>query len=429
MPFNRRLVRNTRGATLALIALSMIVVLAMAALAIDLGMLIKTRAEAQRTADAAALAGVSAFQFGPLAAAQVQPAIAQALRLAANNYVDGRYVDTTGQTQQVIGQSTWAFTAEATVEVRPDIPLVRVTIQRPNVGTWFAEVLNIQLVPVLGRAAAVASAAGAVQCLKPFAIPDRWDERTAARPGGPYFETGDSNSNRIWDTNETWAFDPPGSPFPGNDYYEPYNPNIVSATQNGFGSAWRDGSGIISDYGRQLMIKAQRPTDNLGPGFFYPFQIDGTAGGGANVYENDIINCNPLTVTLGQPYPIEPGNMVGKTRTGVDALIAQDPGAYWQPSGQGGQVAGSNQGSNWTNSKRVILVALFDPHQIINIHDGGAATITFNNFAVVFLEGFGPATGSPPNPPVIARFLWFGSGVGGGGPTTGPLTRILQLVE
>jgi hypothetical protein len=405
----------------------MIVVLAMAALAIDLGMLIKTRAEAQRTADAAALAGVSAFQFGPLAAAQVQPAITQALRLAANNYVDGSYVDTTGQTQQVIGQSTWAYTSEATVEVRPDIPLVRVTIRRPNVGTWFAEVLNIQLVPVLGRAAAVASASGAVQCLKPFAIPDRWDERSTMRSGGPYFETGDTDGDRVWDSNENWAFDPPSSPYAGTDYYEAYDPNVVSATQNGFGSAWRDGGGITSDYGRQLIIKAQRPTDNLGPGFFYPFQIDGTAGGGANVYENDIINCNPLTVTLGQPYPIEAGNMVGKTNTGINELMALDPGAQWDAGT--GQVIGSNQGSGWGSSKRVITVALFDPHQIIDIHDGGHTEITFNNFAVIFLEGFGPTTTNPPNPPVIARFLWFGSGVGGGGPTTGPLTRILQLVE
>ena len=52
---------NERGATLAIIAVSMFLFLGLAALAVDLGLIKATGAPAQRAADAAALAGASAF--------------------------------------------------------------------------------------------------------------------------------------------------------------------------------------------------------------------------------------------------------------------------------------------------------------------------------------------------------------------------------
>lgn len=427
MPTHRRLIRNTRGATLALIALSMMVVLAIAALAIDLGMLIKTRAEAQRTADGAALGGASAFLVGPAVSA-VDSAIARALEVSANNTVDGQYVDTTGQTRQVIGGSTWAYTTEATVEVVPNDVLVRVTINRPNVGTWFAEVLGIQLVPVLGRAAAVAAATGAARCVKPFAVPDIWDENSAMRAGGPYFETGDTDSDLEWDGNEHWVFDDATSPYNGTDYYEVYDPNVASGTQTGYGSTYRNGngSGVVDDYGRAMVIKAQSPSGALGPGFFFPWRLPGLQG--ASDYFDAIVGCPvPGASVLGVPYDVETGNMVGPTHQAIDSLISTDLNAQWDPVA--GQVTGVNQtlyGTDWRNSPRVIKVGLMDPHQVIDIHDGGHTEVAFNNFALLFLEGF---QGSGNQAPLIARFLWFVSGTGnpGGGPSS--LTRVLQLVE
>jgi len=427
MSSNRSLIRNTRGATLALIAVSMIVVLAMAALAVDLGMLIKTRAEAQRTADAAALAGASAFLSGP-AVANVQPAIDRALEVAANNYVDANYVDTTGQTQQVSGGSTWAYTNEATVEVVPNDVLVRVTIRRPNVGTWFAEVLGIQLVPVLGRAAAVAAETGSARCVKPFAVPDIWQENSAMRSRGPYFETGDTDGDKEWDWTEHWVFDDATSPYNGTDYYEAYDPNVASGTQTGYGSPWRNGNGssVVDDYGRLLVIKAQSPSGALGPGFFYPWRLPGLQG--ASDYFDAIVGCPvPGAVSVNVPYDVETGNMVGPTHQAIDSLISTDPYAQWDP--MAGQVTGWNQGlygTDWRNSPRVIKVGLMDPHEVINIHDGGHTQVTFNNFALLFLEGF---QGGGNQAPLVARFLWFVSGTGNPGTSPGSLVRTLQLVE
>ncbi|NNG16478.1 MAG: hypothetical protein HKM89_08355 [Gemmatimonadales bacterium] len=119
--------------------------------------------------------------------------------------------------------------------------------------------------------------------------------------------------------------------------------------------------------------------------------------------------------------------MVGPTRHAIDSLISTDPNAQWD--GVAGQVTGhdvSAYGTDWRNSPRVIKVAMMDPHEVIDIHDGGHTNVTFNNFALLFLEGF---QGNGNQAPLGARFLWFVSGTGnpGGGPSS--LTRTLQLVE
>jgi hypothetical protein len=56
---------NERGATIIVVALSMLALLSMMALAVDVGMLLTARAEAQRAADSAALAGAGALIFEP----------------------------------------------------------------------------------------------------------------------------------------------------------------------------------------------------------------------------------------------------------------------------------------------------------------------------------------------------------------------------
>ena len=58
-------VRNDRGATIVLVALMLAALLGIAALAIDVGMLYNARAEAQRAADAAALAGAGSLLAVP----------------------------------------------------------------------------------------------------------------------------------------------------------------------------------------------------------------------------------------------------------------------------------------------------------------------------------------------------------------------------
>jgi putative Flp pilus-assembly TadE/G-like protein len=398
----KRVMRDRRGATLALVAVALVGLLGMGALTIDVGMLYDARAQAQRAADAAALAGASAFRDFARADAS-GPANTRALDLATRNSINGTLIPAT----------------DVTVEVIPDQDKVRVTVRRANIGLWLARVLGQNFGAVSARAAAAAAPAGGAWCVKPFAIPDIWDERNTD-PG----RTGqDRNANRQWDANEGWNYEPGQG-----DSYVPGDPADPSVG-TGYGSAFRNGHGDgYNDYGRQLTIKSQDPQTAITSGFFYPFRLGNSTG--AQDYRDNISRCSPDRVDVGTPYSVENGNMVGPTRQGIDDLLSQDPGARWNPTGGPdgrGAVEGSSY-SDWRSSPRVVAVPLFDPSQIVGLQSGGNLQLTFNNIGLFFIEGF---AGSGAQAPVQGRFLYYanGTGVGPGGATTGSLVRVLRLVE
>ncbi len=62
----RRRAVSDRGGVLMVVAISLAVILSMGALAVDLSALFKMHGEAQRAADAAALAGASAYLDQPI---------------------------------------------------------------------------------------------------------------------------------------------------------------------------------------------------------------------------------------------------------------------------------------------------------------------------------------------------------------------------
>jgi hypothetical protein len=382
-------------------------VLAALALAIDLGMLFTARAEAQRAADAAALAAASAFQeFDPALA--VAPARARAFEYAEKNHIRGALITA----------------PEVTVQVETDKRLVRVWVRRDSLPTWFARLVGVPFAPV-GAMAAQASEGGSAKCLKPFALPDIW-----------YDADNDANGNRLWDQGEGWSFDQSQG-----DRYLPYTGPDGSPDETGYGSAWRDSydpSGVKGDYGREIQLKYTDPNSDfvLAPSMFLPWRLptdsdqpECTFGGGsgdtgAAVYRRNICSCNASSVQLGTPYDIEPGNMLGPTAQGVKELIDEDPGARWSPSANSGQGAVENSawGDNWLSSPRVVRVAMFDPTQVIT---SGMQSITFNNFGLFFIE-----QQLSSKDPVVGRFLYYVDGDGQGpGPTKGSLVLVLRLVE
>lgn len=393
--------RDERGGTLALVAVTMVVLLGMAALAVDLSMGYATRAEAQRVADAAALAGGSAFMDFPQGIAS-QPALERAYEYAVNQSLRGEPVDS----------------SEVTVQIDVNERLVRVWIQRLGVPTWFARVIGFDDIDIAAVAAAKAMLAGKARCLKPIALPDLWHDAD-----------DDTNGNRVWDPGEEWEW---GSH--PDDRYQRFNGegSADAATATGYGSAWRDGT---KDYGRPVQIKGADPRSeyNMTPGLFYPWRLpvdenmadcDRGGGGldaGGSVYRKNICECNNSPVELFTPYELEPGNMIGPTYQGIDELIDEDPGASWDPTANGnrGGIVGSAFGPGLA-SPRVIKVALFDRSQVTQ---SGMQTIEFNNFALMFLEDQ-----QSPQAPVNARFLYYASG-DGSGPDTGSLVLYLRLVE
>ncbi|MGD8318837.1 MAG: Tad domain-containing protein, partial [Gemmatimonadota bacterium] len=230
---------------MALVAVSLVPLMALLALGIDMGMLFDAHREAQRAADSAALAGASAFLDFPALEAP-KPARERAVEYAVRNWIRNKQIEA----------------SEVTVAVNVDSATVTVGIRRDGVSTWFARLLGETEVPIGAQATAQASDAGTAQCLKPFAVPDMWDE-----------SNDDTNHNRVWDDNEKWNFDP------GQDRYERYDGDVGSGSETGYGSDWRNffsdanGNRFQRDYGRRIKIKVTDPKDSFVPSFFYPWVV------------------------------------------------------------------------------------------------------------------------------------------------------------
>jgi hypothetical protein len=154
-----RVLGNRSGATLPLVTLLLVALLGFAALAIDVGLLVDTRAETQRAADAAALAGASALlEYRALPQATREDyARERALAIAALNTVRGSAPEE----------------AEVGVSFPEDPPRVAVTITRDDIPPLFAGVLGFQELRVSATSHAMVFQGGTATCLKPFAVPDR----------------------------------------------------------------------------------------------------------------------------------------------------------------------------------------------------------------------------------------------------------------
>jgi hypothetical protein len=173
--------RGERGATLALVAVLLLALLAVAALAIDLGMLYVARNEAQRAADAAALAGAFVFinegctSTGGCVAggSQETPARQQAEAVAAKNYIIGQAV--------VVEDSDITFGYPNAEEPQITVAVQRSSARSDAIPTIFAKVFGANTVDVSVTATAEAynpsggggnSATVAENCVAPFLVPN-----------------------------------------------------------------------------------------------------------------------------------------------------------------------------------------------------------------------------------------------------------------
>jgi hypothetical protein len=393
----------------------MVAMLAMGALAVDLGLGFAARAAAQRAADSAALAGASAFiDFDYTDPDAVTTADARAYEFALENDVLRRSIDS----------------SQVSVWVIPDSQKVRVRVAAEDLPTFFARVMNIFSMDVAAMAAAVASEGGSSdKCVLPFAMPDLWDD----------FDDDDDPENNIPNDPEWWEFDP-------GDEYEPYqgpcpltSPNCDNGT--GLGSNLRDDGTYDDDIGRRIWIKsAPRGQQGdgsggddgwgaggldvmIGPGNFLIWSMPDPANDcnprtGASWVSHNITECNACPIGVGQDFPTQPGN-ISSIKDELNELMAMDPDAEWDQDSK--SVINSNA-TNWEDSPRVRIVPLWSP---ADYGLQGRSTFQFNNLAKIFIEGGGT---NPPDFAIYARFLGMVD-EGGGGTETGSLIKYLRLVE
>jgi len=171
------------GQTLALVALFLVVLLAAAALAIDLTTLYVARGEMQRAADAAALAGAKAFVMSGVTTSVVGDGSNGHLRTLAQNIANSTINSLLAQDKvggvapSLVGTPTFDF------DTHQGDPRITVTLQRTDVPTFFARVFGQRLATVNATATAEAynsSNAGAgsnmppvgPSCVKPWLVPN-----------------------------------------------------------------------------------------------------------------------------------------------------------------------------------------------------------------------------------------------------------------
>lgn len=355
---------NERGSVMIMVAVCLLAIIAIAGVAIDSAVMVTTRTQLQSAADAAALAGASGLLEG-----DEDTATARAISYASFN---GAMLES-GKAPVVITEDDVTF---------PEADICRVVTHRTEatgdpLRVFFRRVVD----PVLGNRADVTAVAAAQafdicssRCLKPWCIPDRW---------------GDTNGNGQYDAGE------------------PYDPIGTGYT-------------APNDVGLQVTLKVGNPQDTLVPSCYFavcfpPIGSDqGDPQTGSDWYRQWIAECCPYLIELGDRLLLQPGNMVGPTRQGVQDLIAQDPGATWDSSTQ------TVVGSAFGRSPRIALVPMFDPTLPPN---PGRQEVTVSKVGAFFIEDNNQGD-------IIGRFMETSStgapcegGLGGG------LVKGIALIE
>ena len=166
-----RIIRDESGMTYVFIGMGMAAFLSATMLAIDVGMLMTARNQAQNAADAGALAGATALIYDDYANRTASgPAITNAVNAAVQNQVMAKNVSVVPTDVEFLNGPSGAPNR------------VRVTVRRSAsrgnpVSTQIARYFGVVSSDIGAVATAEASTANAMTCVKPFTIPDRWIEK------------------------------------------------------------------------------------------------------------------------------------------------------------------------------------------------------------------------------------------------------------
>lgn len=379
--FRRRIrnhVRDERGVTLVFVAVSLSVLLGMAALAVDTGLLLTARTESQRVVDAAALAGAGSLILAP---GNEDLARQSAIDFAARN--------------DVRGDAAVVLPGDVDVDLVNDVVRVRHfrTADRSSaIQTFFASLFGVDETGVATVGAAQAFPGENVYCPLPITLADRW----------------------INSGSEEW--DPDGE---GDLYYPPGEEGSVSYTEDDIGLLFnlfpsQGSSGGNDDGGR------------FTPSWYYTWLPNGFSG--TQEIRDRIVGClDDDPIALEQWLYDESGNKQA-VETAFEDLIAAYPDEHFEEGPDGCNCVKNSVGERVEGSMRYRPIPVFDPYTFSK--QGSGPHFQVMNFAGVWIDHVDP--GPPGKRNVWARFMGFtgvayeGSGVGGG---PGSMIKVLKLVE
>jgi Putative Flp pilus-assembly TadE/G-like len=391
--------RDERGAVLVHVTVAIVGLLGFAALVIDYGVMWSSRRQAQNAADAAAMAGAISLAYDD--PDDFDRARESAVKTGTENAVFGLSPD-------IDPDADISFPT-----CPPGAPGVPDTCVRANVyrnedkdplPTFFARLFGRSEQGVKATATAQLLTGNASDCIRPWAVMDKWEEHVECANWQGNSCAGWAANNDPWTTEDyfdKYLLNGQGgldtsipSPTPGPDVYIPPSENSPGT---GFQPFLSDGVTPGPDYGRYLTLKLGSGNDGrISSGWFKALDLPCTAPGcptnsGAQKYGWAITNCVGSVLGIGSTIPIETGNMTGQTGhntyesvgNGPLALAEIDPDAYWDPTTK--TVKGScapgicEDGLYYTQSPRIVPVPLgnIDAYLAANpTGSGGSVTIT-----------------------------------------------------
>jgi putative Flp pilus-assembly TadE/G-like protein len=362
---------DDRGAVLIHVALGVLVLAAFTTFVADYGLLWVSRRQAQNSADAGALAGAIAFAFD-------EP---------------GNYFDT-GMAKQsarnaALTNTVWGLSPSVNITTDITFPVVpqaecdpdndgfsncvRVEVFRNStrlnpLPMLFGNLLGMTSQNIRASAVAMVLAANEAECMKPWAVADKW-----AEPDG------------TWDPTDT--FDPAS----GDNYrYQgelgPHDP----------GTGFKVPPAIPNDYGTMLTLKPGNPGDTINPGWFQGLDLSPAADStcineGADCYESAILGCAGGTWKIGDFPPKQTGNMMGPTIHGTQDLINLDPSAQWDATNK--RIVNSCVGPPYTcttpgykTTPRIVAIPVFDLELYLATGGPGNGTVKIVNILGFFVD-------------------------------------------
>jgi Flp pilus assembly protein TadG len=315
----KHLRRDERGMSFVFVGLGFMAFFAATTLAVDVGMFMTARTQAQTAADAGALAGATALAFDDFDdRSSGGPAVQGAVNTALANTVMSDAVSVnTGDVTFPVGPGG--------VANRVRVNVYRTTERENAIPTLIGPIFGVPTADIGAMATAEAAPANAMTCVKPFTIPDRWVE----------------NRNPPWTPDSTFdRYDNKGNVLPNADEYFPVgHPKYVGYDPN-------------TDKGMPLMIRAGIG-NNIEPTMYWSWKMPGEDIGG-DFYRENIMHCNTTLIGLGHEMTQEPGNMSGPTMQGIDFLIAKDPNAVWDANKR-------RVDTEMNPSPRIFPIPLYDP--------------------------------------------------------------------
>jgi Flp pilus assembly protein TadG len=342
-----RVRQDESGMTYVFIGLSMMAFVGASMLAIDIGMMMTARSQAQNSADAGALAGAIALVNDSWTdRTPTGPAVTNAILAAKANSVMGKNVD--------VKPADVQFPNDPAGEPnRVKVTVYRSASRGNPVSTLIARYFGMAQVDIAATATAEASDANAMTCVKPFTIPDKWIEKQTPP----------------WDGTDTYdAYNNKGVPLANPDIYIP-------ADQPGY-----TGYNQETNRGQALTIRAATG-NNITVSFYFSIDLYKPPITGGAAYDWNIANCNTTSYYWGDLLQQEPGAMAGPTISGSDLLIARDPGAYWDTA------TNTVKGSAYGHSPRTFPIPLYDPiYYDSGKRNGRTADLKTANWIGFFLE-------------------------------------------